>query len=307
MTSTMIPTAPATATSTRAERAVGWAAAAGTLPYLTLKAIWLSGNPVGVVDPAVMAGPAMGVLNGVTVLLDLLVVALALALTQPFGRRLPAWSLLLPMWVGTGLLLPVAISILPATLLLAAEGAGSPDFLEAWVRPLVYGGFAWQAIFLLGAFVGHARRRWADVVATPGVASRAVAPLLRVVAAGGVGTAAVSAGLHLVLAATSGSLAAGASATVGAGFAVAGAAGVLLLVRDTTAHRWLATAAAWIGSAAMFSWGLWATANTVVGTPLAVADPLAGAANLTGLLAAFALAIAGLLALLGTGVATPER
>jgi hypothetical protein len=154
MTSTWIPTAPATATSTRAERAVGWAAAAGTLPYLTLKAIWLSGNPVGVVDPAVMAGPAMGVLNGVTVLLALLVIALAFALTHPFGRRLPAWSLLLPMWVGTGLLLPVAISILPATLLLAAEGAGSPDFLEAWVRPLVYGGFAWQAIFLLGAFVG---------------------------------------------------------------------------------------------------------------------------------------------------------
>lgn len=300
-----------TTLASQSHRLIGWAAAAGTLPYLTLKSIWLSGGSIGVADPAMLRDPSIEVLNWVTVALDLTVIGLALALTRPWGRRLPAWAVLLPMWVGTGLLLPMAVAILPATLIArVAEptaGSGPGGALEPWVQPLVYGGFAWQGIFLITAFALYARSRWSGIVEAPGVASRGLAPLLRVVATGGAVMAGLSGTLYLALGVASGSAAGVLVETVDAGLAAAGAVGVLALVRGAVGHRWLTTAAAWAGSAAMFSWGLWGAVTTMAGTALSAPDPLGGMANLTGLLGGFALAVAGLLALLGTGVAHPAR
>lgn len=97
----MIRTAPHTA-----HRALGLLTAAGTLPYLVLKANWLAGGTLGMRDPAALAAPSIVALNGVTLAMDLLGIALAIALTHGIGRRIPAVALLLPIWVGTGLLIP---------------------------------------------------------------------------------------------------------------------------------------------------------------------------------------------------------
>ncbi|MBW0117612.1 hypothetical protein [Pseudonocardia abyssalis] len=278
-------------------RLLGWAAAAGTLPYLTLKALWITGSDVGTTDPALVHGTAMVALNGVTAVLDLVVVALALALTHPVGRRLPAWLVLLPMWVGTGLLVPVAVGILPATLLATADPSTPPDFLEPWVRPLVYGGFAWQAVFLLAAFALHARSRW-----TP---ARGTSPLLPATATGGVVLAVLAGVLHVVLAVRIGVPAVAVQETVSALLAFLGAAGVVALVRGS-AHRVTAVVAAWTGSAALFAWGLWTTALVTTAAPLVTPDAVAGGAHLAGLLGGFALAVAGLLAVTAAPTPTPH-
>lgn len=305
---TPTPSGPdAAATRLRPARlAAGWAAIAGTVPYLTLKALWLSGSTIGARKPAFLDDPSVVALNSVTVAMDLAVVVLALALTHRWGRRLPAWPILLPAWVGTGFLLPMVLAILPATvltLLSTAGPAGGPDYpLERWVQPMVYGGFAWQGVFLLLAFVLYARDRWAavvDRVAASPASTGPAAPLLRVVAGGGGVMAALSAGLHLCSGAISGHVIAAGVETIFAGLAVAGAVGVLMLVRGT-ARRRFATVAGWSGSAVIFSWGLWAAVTTMGSTALSTGGaPLAGMAQLTGLLGGFALAVAGVLALIG--------
>jgi hypothetical protein len=83
-------------------------AAVGTVPYLGLKVAWIAGSGVGLPDPGPMHTPPMIAANAVTAALDVCVVLLALALTMGWGRRLPALVVLLPAWVGTGLLVPVA-------------------------------------------------------------------------------------------------------------------------------------------------------------------------------------------------------
>lgn len=288
----MTMTSPSTSPTVR--RALGWAAAAGTLPYLTLKALWLGGSTAGVTDPGLLADPVITVANAVTFALDLVVVGLAFVLTSSWGRRVPAWAVLLPIWVGTGFLVPMALVILPATLLMTAPAG--PTAFEPWVQPMVYGGFAWQAVFLVAAFALYARARWADVLTSPGAPP--ASPLLDVIARGGAVTAVLSAALHVASGAATGNGIAFAASAVTAGLAVAGAAGVLALARGGRARP--ALAAAWTGSAAMFSWGLYATLLAVVPSTLSAgagADPVTALAQLTGLLGGFALAVAGLMAL----------
>jgi len=273
-------------------RALGWAAALGTLPYLTLKALWVGGSTVGATDAAFLHSPEMVAANSVTFVLDLLVIALAVALTHDWGRRVPVWALLLPVWVGTGFLVPMACVILPAVLLHPGPVAGSA--LAPWVGTMVYGGFAWQGVFLAAAFVLHVRGRWAERGSTPALPTPELASLLRVVAGGGTVMAVLSAGLNVA----AGDAAVGVTAG-NVAFAVVAAAGVQVLVRGGRAHRAVAAAAAWTGSAAMFSWGLYAALLTMGVNPLGGggAHGFSGLAQLTGLLGGFALAVAGLLAL----------
>ncbi|MCO1656407.1 hypothetical protein [Pseudonocardia humida] len=279
-------------------RAIGWAAAAGVLPYLTLKALWLARTDVGVADPAMLTDPTMIAGNATTAVLDVLVVVLALALTHGWGYRLPAWLLLLPAWVGTGLLVPIALVNLPATLVSAGVGVGLGDgSLAPWVGPLVYGGFAWQGAFLVAAFGLHARTRWSGVLSAPRAGVRAH-PLLPLLAAGGAGTAVLAAGLHLATASTADDVATTLVHAPAAAFAVLGAAGVLALLSGPPAARAAAAVAAWTGSAVTFSWGLYHMALVVGVDAYRGGSGLPGAAHLTGLLAGFALAVAGLLALL---------
>ncbi|MDN5918132.1 MAG: hypothetical protein L0I76_24060, partial [Pseudonocardia sp.] len=265
-----------------------------------LKALWLTGHPVGVDDPSMLASTSMTVLNGVTVAMDLCVIGLALTLTAAWGRRLPAVVVLLPGWVATGFLLPIAVSVPPATL---AAGSGvTGDGLAGWVRQLVYGGFAWQGAFLLIAFALYARGRWSATVRDAGPSPEAVRPLLRATVGGGTVMAALSAVLHVLHGVASGGGAVGVVVAVAnAAFALAGAVGVIALARGTRVTS--AVVAGWAGSAAMFSWGLWTAVTTMSASDLNASGlPAYGLAQLTGLLGGFALAVAGLLALSGPAI-----
>lgn len=302
--STAIPPAAPPAVGVRV---LGWLAAAGTLPYLTLKLQWLTGSTTGVTDPALLADPTIEVANAVTFGMDLVVIGLALALTHRWGDQLPAWLVLLPMWVGTGFLVPMAVSIMPAVVfqVLTGETGGSP--FEPWLQPLVYGGFAWQGVFLCAAFVAYAVRRWSGVVTAQASPAPGLVPFLRVVTAGGCVMAAASALLHLVVGLTAGSATALGVEAVNAALALAAAAGVVALLRARPVPPWAAVAAAWTGSAAMFAWGLYTVTIRMTTTAFAGgSDAAAGTAQVTGLLGGFALAVAGMLALVGTGESRRE-
>lgn len=289
----------------------GFAAIAGTLPYLTLKAHWLSGGLIGISDPAQLSGPEWIVLNAITFGLDAVAILLALALTFRWGLRLPAWLVLVPMWVGTGFLVPIALG-LPA-LLLSSPSPGGSSPLEPWVQPLVYGGFGWQGAALIVAFVLYTRQRWADTLRGPldAVAPRpATQQVLRVFAAG-------AAGLAVLVAISQAARAAGAAGLDGALveslhalLALVGAAGALALVhrRPLAMPLWTAVAAAWVGSAAMFSWGLYMAGNTAAGTALSAADPVGGLTALGQLMAGLVLGLVALVSLVErrTGAVGPR-
>jgi hypothetical protein len=286
---TLRPPAPGTATRdpapSPARLAVGALTALATVPYVALKAAWLAGDPVGFADPAALADPTLTALNAVTLGLDLLVVALAAALTFAWGRRLPAWPVLLPAWVGTGFLVPMLLVVLPAVLAQPLTGGAATGGLAPWVHPVVYGGFAAQGAFLAAALALHARDRW------PADGPRGTGdPVGALLTAGGTLTALGAAGLQVA----SGVAAGGTAVVVQVGTAalgLGGAAGVVALTRGSRA-AWV-RAVAFTGTAALFSWGLW---NTATAALLGANAGLPALGQLAALLAGFALAVAGLLA-----------
>ncbi|MEU8487638.1 hypothetical protein [Streptomyces sp. NPDC048641] len=170
MTRTLAP-APRTAPAPRAgrlRRALRAVAVVSCLPYLGLKAAWIAGSHVGIPDGSSLLDhrASMVVANSLGVVLDSFVIVLALLLTRPWGRRVPAWLLVVPMWVATGLLAPVMTGY-PLQLMVRAFGGsvnhsgskGAP-FLDEWVFGVVYTGFILQGLALGALFALYARDRW---------------------------------------------------------------------------------------------------------------------------------------------------
>ena len=265
---------------------VGYLTIATMLPFLVLKTLWLTGNPVGLLDADLAHDPSLLALNAVTFGMDVVAVVIVLAFTHRWGLRAPAALVALPLWVGTGLLVPVALTMPVSWLamLLSSPAAGSgTDFLASWVRPMVYGGFTGQAIGLSVACVLYARARWSALFTsrvgdrTPGV-THPFQVLGAVVAAGLVAFV----GLFRLLWAS------------GAGFglpdgyaeqssfddlwahgvlavaAIGAAVGVLVVVLRWARRTpfWVPLVVVWAGSGAMLAWGLWSMANLLGGTAL---------------------------------------
>jgi hypothetical protein len=139
---------------------------AASLPYLVLKGIWLAGSPVGASTPAGAAElldnrHLLG--DAITAGMEVVAIVLALALCQRWGQRLPALLIAGPIWLGVGLLAPIALGV-PFGLIAQALAGGSPapadNGLEGWVYAAVDGGFVLQGLALLAGFVGYARERW---------------------------------------------------------------------------------------------------------------------------------------------------
>ncbi|WP_406107632.1 hypothetical protein OG698_34260 [Streptomyces sp. NBC_01003] len=172
MTQTAAPgsrTAPRPALrSGRLRRVLRAVAVVSCLPYLTLKIAWIGGSHLGIPDGSSLLDhrASMVVANSLSVLLDSFVIVLALLLTRPWGRRVPAWLLVFPMWVATGLLAPIMTGY-PLQLLVRAFGGsvnhggskGGP-FLDEWVFGVVYTGFILQGLALGTLFALYARDRW---------------------------------------------------------------------------------------------------------------------------------------------------
>jgi hypothetical protein len=138
------------------------------VPYLSLKVAWIAGSQVGIPDGSelLVHRTELIVVNGVTVAMDAMVIVLAMLLTRPWGLRVPAWLLVLPMWGATGLLTPIMTGF-PAQLVVTAFGGsvdttddGGRPFLDEWVFGVVYSGFIVQGLALGALFALYAQDRW---------------------------------------------------------------------------------------------------------------------------------------------------
>ncbi|MFA1539342.1 hypothetical protein [Actinomadura monticuli] len=294
--------------------AVCAATIAACVPYLTIKIAWLSGSTAGWNDAAAARDSALYVGNAITMGMDAVAVPVALAFTFRWGRRIPAWLVLAPIWVAVGLLAPIVLAVPLGTLLQALFSTepltGGEGPVQGWVYGVVYTGFTVQGLGLLAAFVLYARERWADVftVRTRDVPKGATQPLQLLMARTAGVFAAVFAAAHLFWAfgGTAGlrgdelahrtvtqQLADG----VWGVLALAGAAALLAIVRRRGRPERLLVplAAAWVGAAATFAWSLYSLLVTLA-QPGFLASGTTAAANLTalgGLLAGMLMGVAG--------------
>lgn len=285
-------------------RAICYATIASCVPYLTLKALWLSGSTAGAADAegaAELLDPRHIIGDVVTVAMELAAIALVLALTYPWGRGLPAVVVLAPIWTATGLLAPIAVG-LPLGLVTQAFVGGSPsptdNGLHGWVYALVYGGFVAQAVGLLAAFIGYAHARWPETFRLRAARLRTVAPRRRALAAV---AAVLAVGYAVMLAVWS---IAGPGSAGPAGFdtasqrtflftqgllAAAGAAAALSLVRHRDEGRVLPRLAlAWVGTGVLVTSGPTHIALSNQGTVSLVFVAVSLAGTVCGLLLSMA-------------------
>lgn len=146
-------------------RVGGYGAAIAVTPYLLIKIAWT----LGVLLPnESMGDPHWRAINATTALVALVGIALAMAFTRPWGERLPAWSVVLPAWVGTGLLVPmvlVAPVLGPAAV--AHDRAAGATATWAVEQILVLVSLVGIGIGLPLAFVGYAKARWPEALGGP--------------------------------------------------------------------------------------------------------------------------------------------
>jgi hypothetical protein len=260
----------------RVRIAVGYATIACALPYFVLKLIWLSGGTVGVSDLTMLHDAGMFALNTITAGMDLVAILIALAFTHRWGLRVPAWLLLPPMWVASGLLARFAFAVPITTIAAALTSRSLPRVpagpVQPWVYALVYTEFVGLGVGLVLAFVMYARTRWRFVfqsttrTAPTGVTHDVQLPL-----------ATVAALIPMLAGALNIAWAFGSSIGVGADVAarrtfsshvlnaidgalmIAAVVGVLLLVYriGRRVPLWLALTLAWVGGGSLFGWGLW--------------------------------------------------
>ncbi|CAL9387643.1 hypothetical protein SUDANB99_01179 [Streptomyces sp. enrichment culture] len=276
MTTTPLAVPGPPGTAVRVLRAV---AILACLPYLTLKAAWLAGSRVGVPEGSVLLEQPrlIAVANAVTLLMDLAVIVLALLLTQPWGRRVPAWLPAFPLWVATGLLVPIMAGFPVGLAAGLWEGRQSPaassePFLDAWVFTVVYGGFIVQGLTLGALFVRYATGRWGRLWRGTvwDLPPRVSGPVVRAVAVAASLALVPAAAVHLGWASgmtegLSPSQAAARTASFHALevlrvlYAAAAVTGVALLVfrRGRGLPVRVPLALAWAGSGAVGCWGGW--------------------------------------------------
>jgi hypothetical protein len=265
----------------------GYGAVVCALPYLALKVNWLVGGTLGVANVAMMREGSMVALNAITAGMDVVAILIAMALTHQWGLRLPAWLLLPPMWVATGLL---SRFVLVVPVVAAAEAMASSSVpratsgpVQPWVYALVYTEFVGLGIGLMLAFVLHARSRWPSLFESttrgvpPGQTHAVQIPLASTAAL----MAAAVGGLHMAWAvgatmglrpelATRRTFSSSLVNGVDAALMFGAAAGILMLV-----HRWgrqipfwLPLALAWLGGGSLFGWGAWRMINVLPNTAL---------------------------------------
>ncbi len=243
-----MPAAVATPKISSARLIVCYAAILGTLPYLTLKASWVTGGSLGLRDPSFVDSKLMLFANLLTGGMDVVAVVLALAFTYSWGRRIPAPLVLFPIWIGTGLLAPIVLN-LPVIVTDLTKTQLTEMPLENWVWAVVYGGFAWQGVLLLTAFVLYARDRWWFVV------TGSVRPGTIGVTGGlGIAAALVSAVGHGSWAFGSGGLSARGQDVV---IAVLGVLAVIALATVSRGRFWPRLILVWTGAGAMAGTGAW--------------------------------------------------
>ncbi|GAA4284176.1 hypothetical protein GCM10022261_17070 [Brevibacterium daeguense] len=287
------------------------------LPYLSLKVAWILGIPIGIPEASALRDPssqglALGA-NVLTLLMDVILVALILLLTRPFGRRVGATPLLFVSWGAVGLLAPIALGFAAQQAARLLPGPGSdppaPEFLDPWVPLMVYGGFTLQGLGLSTLFVLYAVDRWGGLLGKP--LTTASAPPhrtpLRLVAVLASVSALITLSLQVMWSTGSTiglteSMAAGQGVdqllvhAIHAAFTISAMVGVLLLAFGTIRlPTWVPLVLAWVGSGAMAGWGAWSIlSGLLLPSGAEPATPLMNLATTAQLLAGMMIAVAGM-------------
>jgi hypothetical protein len=128
-------------------------AIAGILPYVALKAAWLSGVPWGVRDDTIVSSATFRAANTVTFVVDLALPVVVGALLGKHRLMGPKF-LLITTWLGIGLLCGALAAAGPSLIFVVAtrDGPSGSEGLEPWIYALVYCGFGVQAIALVAAW-----------------------------------------------------------------------------------------------------------------------------------------------------------
>ncbi|MFF0436873.1 hypothetical protein ACFYU9_32210 [Streptomyces sp. NPDC004327] len=146
-------------------RRAGLVAVAALVPYTALKTMWALGLTPGYTgtgrpgaDPRYTSDLGLWLYDhgvDVTAVLALVGMALALALTRPWGRRLPRPLLLALGWTGAGALAPFGLFLAVIGLLTwtGALTTGSIPDHAPWIVAVAYGGFC-----LFGLALGQSTR-----------------------------------------------------------------------------------------------------------------------------------------------------
>ena len=259
---------------------VGYVSVMAVMPYLIVKLMWIFGSTAGFLVPSPLGPTVLRNGNIVTVVMELVAIGVILAFTHSWGLRLPAWLVLVPAWVGIGLLVPFLVTgpVVAGSVFTGLSPAGDGS-LAPWVGPLVYLGFGAQAIGIGASFLLYVRDRWGRVLARR-VSDRPAAgsqPALVFMGwgIGGLLVPVVAARLVWSFGATWGlsaepiesrglpeRLADGASAL----FAVAAIAGLLMLTRRRPARlrARMPIVLAWIGGGATLTGAAYSLALTVI-------------------------------------------
>ncbi|WP_242268844.1 DUF1700 domain-containing protein [Bacillus cereus group sp. BfR-BA-01352] len=261
----------------RLRRICGYGAAISVAPYLLIKILWT----FGLFLPTEQMGDASWrIINAVTAVLAAIGIFLAMAFCRPWGERLPAWLVALPLWVGTGLLVPmllIAPFLGPAAMIRDQE-AGATDF---WIYEQI---FVMISLFGIGIFLplalaGYAMARWPEALSgttdykeLPGNTLQLQIILTRIVATG-----CILLGVIKVFWAVGGSFGIDPatmserdvwwhllSLSTGV-WSFAGAWGILVVVSSSRRSRWFLPpmTAAWISSGALFSNNLYSALSSV--------------------------------------------
>ncbi|MGW7068688.1 hypothetical protein ACWGII_08875 [Streptomyces sp. NPDC054855] len=239
-------------------------------PYLLIKIVWALGLFIPTEE---MGGADWRAINAVTAFLAAVGIILALAFSRPWGERLPAWIVALPVWVGTGLLVPMLLlaPVLGPAAMNRDQEAGAPEF---WVyeQILVMLSLVGMGVGLPVALAGYARARWPEALGGPLVCPEPVGGsrqlqilLARMLAIGCALLACVK-----TFWAVGGTLGLNADeldrrdlwwhmlSSSTALWALAGAWGILVLTAQRGTRRFLPPmAAAWVSSGMLFSYAIY--------------------------------------------------
>jgi hypothetical protein len=163
---TNAPAGTARGTVGRLGTVAAWISAACSLPYLFLKVVWTLDIPIGISDRSLLDDGGWVAANALMAAVQVIALVVVLVLVRPVGRRLPAWLLLFPVWVGTGLLFEVAVGAALLGLESTQTNGAATDTggIEPWVYVLVYAAFAGQGVALAIAFACHVRARWGSLL-----------------------------------------------------------------------------------------------------------------------------------------------
>ncbi|TLS50094.1 hypothetical protein FE782_22445 [Paenibacillus antri] len=154
-----------TARLTRMRKIWGYGAAAAVSPYLLIKIAWTFGL---FMPTSQMGDPSWRTANAVTMVLAAAGILLAMAFCRPWGERLPSWLVVFPVWVGTGLLVPMLLlaPVLGPAAIRRDMGTGSADY---WVYEQVFVmlSLVGVGICLPLALAGYAKTRWPESLGGP--------------------------------------------------------------------------------------------------------------------------------------------